>query len=41
MCIRDSGYTELFARYLNEQGWNARTQKTQYEVETEDQLPSK
>lgn len=39
--ITTHGYTELFARYLNEQGWNARTQKTQYEVETEDQLPSR
>ena len=38
--ITTHGYTELFARYLSEQGWNARTQKTQYEVETEDQLPS-
>ena len=38
--ITTHGYTELFARYLNEQGWNAQTEKTQYEVETEDQLQS-
>ena len=32
--ITTHGYTELFAQYLNEQGWNARTEKTQYEAET-------
>lgn len=36
--ITTHGYTELFAKYLNEQGWNARTQKTQYESETEEIL---
>ena len=34
--ITTHGYTELFAQYLKEQGWNARTQKTQYESETEE-----
>ena len=34
--ITTHGYTELFAQYLNEQGWNARTQKTQYASETEE-----
>ena len=28
------GYTDLFAQYLREQGWNARTEKTQYDAET-------
>jgi putative mRNA 3-end processing factor len=32
--ITTHGYTDLFARYLRENGWNARTEKTQYEVET-------
>ena len=36
--ITTHGYTELFAQYLKEQGWNARTQKTQYESETEETL---
>ena len=36
--ITTHGYTELFAQYLKEQGWNARTQKTQYESETEEIL---
>ena len=31
--ITTHGYTEIFAQYLREQGWNARTEKTQYEVE--------
>ena len=31
--ITTHGYTEIFAQYLIEQGWNARTEKTQYEVE--------
>ena len=34
--ITTHGYTEIFAQYLNEQGWNAKTQKTQYESETEE-----
>jgi putative mRNA 3-end processing factor len=34
--ITTHGYTELFAQYLNEQGWNARTQNTQYASETEE-----
>jgi len=34
--ITTHGYIELFAQYLNEQGWNARTQKTQYASETEE-----
>ena len=38
--ITTHGYTELFAQYLNEKGWNARTQKTQYESETEEILVS-
>ena len=32
--ITTHGYTDLFAKYLREQGWNARTEKTQYEAET-------
>jgi len=36
--ITTHGYTELFAQYLNEHGWNARTQKTQYASETEEIL---
>jgi len=32
--ITTHGYTDLFAQYLREQGWNARTEKTQYEGET-------
>lgn len=32
--ITTHGYTDLFAQYLCEQGWNARTEKTQYEIET-------
>ena len=32
--ITTHGYTDLFAQYLREQGWNARTEKTQYEAET-------
>ena len=31
--VTTHGYTEIFAQYLREQGWNARTEKTQYEVE--------
>ena len=34
--ITTHGYTELFSQYLNEQGWNARTQKTKYESETKE-----
>ena len=34
--ITTHGYIELFAQYLNEPGWNARTQKTQYASETEE-----
>jgi putative mRNA 3-end processing factor len=34
--ITTHGYIELFAQYLNEQGWNARTQKTQYASENEE-----
>ena len=36
--ITTHGYTELFSQYLNEQGWNARTQKTKYESETKEIL---
>lgn len=32
--ITTHGYTDLFAQYLREQGWNAHTEKTQYETET-------
>ena len=32
--ITTHGYTDIFAQYLREQGWNARTEKTQYEAET-------
>ena len=32
--ITTHGYTEIFAQYLREKGWNARTEKTQYEAET-------
>jgi putative mRNA 3-end processing factor len=32
--ITTHGYTDLFAQYLREQGWNAHTEKTQYEAET-------
>lgn len=32
--ITTHGYTDLFAQYLRGQGWNARTEKTQYEGET-------
>ena len=32
--ITTHGYTDLFAQYLREQGWNAKTEKTQYEGET-------
>ena len=32
--ITTHGYTDLFAKYLREQGWNARTEKTQFETET-------
>ena len=31
--VTTHGYTEIFAQYLREQGWNARTEKTQYDVE--------
>ncbi|MGB2085741.1 MAG: ligase-associated DNA damage response exonuclease [Flavobacteriaceae bacterium] len=31
--ITTHGYTDLFARYLREQGWNARTEKTPYAEE--------
>tara|TARA_B100000963_G_scaffold325800_1_gene312310 strand:+ start:4962 stop:5960 length:999 start_codon:yes stop_codon:yes gene_type:complete len=34
--ITTHGYTDIFAHYLKENGWNARTEKTQYEVETID-----
>jgi len=34
--ITTHGYTDIFARYLKENGWNARTEKTKYEVETID-----
>ena len=36
--ITTHGYTELFAQYLKDKGWNARTQKTQYTSETEEIL---
>ena len=32
--ITTHGYTDIFAQYLREKGWNARTEKTQYEAET-------
>ena len=32
--ITTHGYTDIFAQYLCEQGWNARTEKTQYDTET-------
>ena len=32
--ITTHGYTDLFAKYLRENGWNSRTEKTQYEAET-------
>ena len=32
--ITTHGYTDIFAQYLREKGWNARAEKTQYEVET-------
>ena len=32
--ITTHGYTDIFAQYLRENGWNARTEKTQYEAET-------
>ena len=34
--VTTHGYTDIFAHYLKENGWNARTEKTQYEVETID-----
>ena len=34
--ITTHGYTDIFARCLKENGWNARTEKTKYEVETID-----
>ena len=34
--VTTHGYTEIFAQYLREKGWNARTEKTQYEVETQE-----
>jgi putative mRNA 3-end processing factor len=42
-CIRETGaekvicthgYSDIFARYLREQGYDARTEQTQYEGET-------
>ena len=36
--VTTHGYTEIFAQYLREQGWNARTEKTQYEVETQETI---
>lgn len=38
--ITTHGYTEIFAQYLKEQGWNAWTEKTQYEVETKEIITS-
>ena len=32
--ITTHGYTDLFAQYLSANGWNAKTEKTQYEGET-------
>ena len=32
--ITTHGYTDIFAKYLNEQGLNALSQKTEYEQET-------
>ena len=32
--ITTHGYKELFAQFLRAEGWNARTEKTQYEGET-------
>ena len=36
MCIRDSiyvthGYTDIFTRYLNDEGWNAQVVPTQFD----------
>ena len=36
--ITTHGYTDIFAQYLCEQGWNARTEKTQYEAETPEKV---
>ena len=38
--ITTHGYTEIFAQYLREQGWNAWTEKTQYELETKEIITS-
>ena len=32
--ITTHGYTDIFAKYLNEQGLNALSEKTEYEQET-------
>ena len=32
------GYTDLFAKYLSEQGYDARTEKTQFEETASEQL---
>ena len=34
--ITTHGYTEVFAEYLTSKGWNARTEKTEFESETPD-----
>jgi len=31
--ITTHGYTDIFAQYLREKGWNARTEKTDYQGE--------
>jgi len=38
--ITTHGYTDLFAQYLREKGWNARTEKTNYEGESIDPKPT-
>jgi putative mRNA 3-end processing factor len=39
--ITTHGYTEIFAEYLRDQGWNARVEKTQYEAETPETVIAK
>ena len=34
--ITTHGYTDVFAEYLRSKGWNARTEKTEFETETPD-----
>ncbi|MDA7716947.1 ligase-associated DNA damage response exonuclease [bacterium] len=39
--ITTHGYTDIFSKYLREQGYDARTEKTQYEGELEEQEVNK